>query len=302
MSKIAVIILTKNEEIHIARAIACVKGIAHSIHVIDSGSTDQTCDIARSFGAEVLTHPWKNYADQFQWACDNISTDADWFLRLDADEVVEPDLADSVVAKLPLLSSESVGVTFDRKHIFMGRWIRHGGRYPLRLMRLFRRGRGRIEQRWMDEHIVVDGPSVHFEGGFADHNLNDITFFTTKHNGYATREALDAVLHRHGLMPVADAVQDLNRQARVKRFIKLSIYNRLPFYVSATGYFFYRYFVQLGFLDGKEGLIYHFLQGYWYRFLVGAKVVEMERALSGSTSSNEKLQTLQKCTGHRLLA
>ncbi len=301
MSKIAVIILTKNEEIHIARAIACVKGIAHSIHVIDSGSTDQTCNIARSFGAEVLTHPWKNYADQFQWACDNISTDADWLMRVDADEVVEQSHADIIRTRLPEVPSEICGVTSDHKHIFMERWIRHGGRYPLRLLRLFRRGKGRIEQRWMDEHIVVDGPSVHFEGGFADHNLNDITFFTTKHNGYATREALDAVLHRHGLMPVADAVQDLNRQARVKRFIKLSIYNRLPFYVSATGYFFYRYFVQLGFLDGKEGLIYHFLQGYWYRFLVGAKVVEMERALRGLATKAAKLAKLQAMTGHLLV-
>lgn len=300
MSKIAVIILTKNEEIHIARAIECVRGFAHSIHIIDSGSTDRTCEIARSLGAEVLAHPWKNYADQFQWGCDNISTEADWLMRVDADEIVEPDLAANLVAQLPMVSSEVAGITFDRKHIFMGRWIRHGGRYPLRLLRLFRRNRGRIEQRWMDEHIVVDGPTIHFEGGFTDHNLNDITFFTTKHNGYATREALDAVLHRHGLMAGADQAEELNRQARVKRYIKLRIYNRLPFYVSATGYFLYRYIVQLGFLDGVEGLIYHFLQGYWYRFLVGAKVLELERALEGAETAGEKLDLLESITGHRL--
>lgn len=300
MTRIAVIILTKNEEIHIARAIACVRGFAHSIHVIDSGSTDATVEIARSLGAETLSHPWKNYADQFQWACDNISTDAEWLMRVDADEVVEPSHATVIAERLPLVGADICGITSDHKHIFMGRWIRHGGRYPLRLLRLFRRGRGRIEQRWMDEHIIVDGPTEHFEGGFADHNLNDVTFFTTKHNGYATREALDAILHRHGLLPELDDAKPLNRQARIKRFIKLRIYNRLPFYISASGYFFYRYVVQLGFLDGVEGLCYHFLQGYWYRFLVGVKALEMERALGGLVTNEAKLQKLEELTGHRL--
>lgn len=300
MSRIAVILLTKDEEIHIARAITCVKSFAHSIHVVDSGSTDRTCDIARALGAEVLTHRWKNYADQFQWACDNISTDADWFLRLDADELLEPDLVATIGRELPKVPPEVAGIIFDRKHIFMGRWIRHGGRYPLRLLRLFRRGRGHIEQRWMDEHILVDGPTLHFAGGFADHNLNDLTFFTSKHNGYATREALDALIERHQLQPRQDDEQPLNRQARIKRFIKLKIYNRLPFYVSASGYFFYRYFLQLGFLDGVEGLCYHFLQGYWYRFLVGAKVLEMERELAGLTTRDAKLARLEELSGHRL--
>jgi glycosyltransferase involved in cell wall biosynthesis len=300
MSRIAVILLTKNEELHIARALACVQGLAHSIHVVDSGSTDRTCEIAQALGAEVLTHRWKNYADQFQWACDNISTDAEWLLRLDADELVEADLAATIEAELPKVAPDVAGIIFDRKHIFMGRWIRHGGRYPLRLLRLFRRGRGRIEQRWMDEHILVDGPTVHFAGGFADHNLNNLTFFTTKHNGYATREALDALIERHQLLPRQGDEQPLNLQARVKRFIKLRIYNRLPFYLSASGYFFYRYILQLGFLDGVEGLCYHFLQGYWYRLLVGAKVLEMERELTSLPTRDAKLAKLENLTGHRL--
>ena len=115
-------------------------------------------------------------------------------MRLDADEVIEPDLADEIRNRLPTLDRGVAGVNLKRKHIFMGRWVRHGGRFPLVLLRIWRNGQGRVEQRWMDEHIVVwNGSSVTFAGGFADHNLNNLTFFTDKHNAYATREAIDVL-------------------------------------------------------------------------------------------------------------
>jgi glycosyltransferase involved in cell wall biosynthesis len=187
---IAVVILTHNEESHIARCLASVALFGGRAFVIDSGSRDGTIAEAQRLGATVHHHPWKNYADQFQWALDTIDTDAEWILRLDADEVIESDLAERIRNELPKLPPDIVGVNIDRKHIFMGRWIKQGDRYPLTLLRIFRRGHGRIEQRWMDEHIIVDGGrTVHFAGGFADHNLNDLSFFIDKHNKYATREA-----------------------------------------------------------------------------------------------------------------
>lgn len=303
MADIAVIILTYNESLHLQRALESVKPIASSLHVIDSGSTDDTLDIARQFGAETLVHPFKNQADQYQWAEDNITTSAKWLLRLDADEIIEADLAAEIAARLSTLPADVKGVTFDRKHIFLGRWIRHGGRYPLRLLRLYRRGHGRIEQRWMDEHIVVDGRVVHFRGGFADHNLKDLTFFVAKHNGYATREALDVILKgldTHSAPEDVDA--RLTWQAKIKRALKQGVYNKLPFPISVTSYFLYRYFIQLGFLDGIEGLCYHFLQGYWYRFLVGAKTLELRRQLVTCRTPEEIVARLEELTGHRLTA
>jgi len=283
MADLAVIILTYNEEVHLARAIAHVRSIAKEIFVIDSFSTDATIDIARSHDATVLQNKFVNNSKQFQWALDNAPITAEWIMRLDADEVVESDLQEEINAKLPVLPKDATGINLKRKHIFLGRWIRHGGRYPLLLLRIWRRGQGIIEDRWMDEHIIVrSGRTVTFSGGFADHNLNDLTFFTDKHNKYATREAIDVLNQKYNLFYYSDAITTAatSLQASTKRYVKEKFYNRIPFQMSAFLYFLYRYLIQFGFLDGTEGLVYHVLQGFWYRFLVGAKVLELERAIA----------------------
>ena len=114
--------------------------------LVDSGAqfTDGTTDIAKRLGAEIHTHPFVNQAKQFQWALDTLTIRGDWVLRLDADEIIEPDLAREIADQLPLLPAEVVGVNLKRKHIFMDRWVRHGGRYPLVMLRLWRHGHGRI--------------------------------------------------------------------------------------------------------------------------------------------------------------
>lgn len=270
---------------------------------MDSFSSDDTVAIAREHGAEVLQHVFVNQAEQFQWALDSADLTTDWVMRLDADEVIEPDLIAEIRRRLVLLPPDIVGVNLHRKHIFLGRWIRHGGRFPVTLLRIWRRGRGRVELRWMDEHIVVDGGmTVTFTSSFADHNLNDITFFTDKHNKYATREAIEILGKKYGLF-ARETI--LNRktasfQASLKRELKEKFYNRLPFWLGPLGYFLYRYIVLLGFLDGTPGLIYHFLQGFWYRFLVGAKVEELERELAGTCDIESRRERLKHLTGFNL--
>lgn len=305
MLKLAVIILTHNEEVHLARALQSVAGIATEIFVVDSYSTDRTPEIASEYGAVILYNRFINYARQFQWALDHAPITADWVMRLDADEIIEKDLIDEIGAKLPKLPIEVAGVNLKRKHIFMGRWVRHGGRYPLLLLRIWRRKQGRIEDRWMDEHMVVwGGGTVTFDGGFADHNLNDLTFFTDKHNKYATREAIDALNLKLGLFARDEALarESSSVQASLKRWIKERIYNRIPFVVSALGYFLWRYVFQLGFLDGRSGLVYHFLQGFWYRFLVGAKIMEFEQAIHGISDKREICEVLTLITGYKLIS
>jgi glycosyltransferase involved in cell wall biosynthesis len=300
---IAVIILTYNEARHLARAIASVRSFATDVLVVDSFSTDATVEIARAAGARVLQNPFVNQSRQFQWALDQGGIASDWILRLDADEVIEDDLVREIGERLPRFGAEIVGVNFLRKHVFMGRWIRHGGRYPLALLRLFRAGHGRVEQRWMDEHIVVwGGATATMRGGFADICLHDLTFFIDKHNRYATREAIEILNGRYRLFgsDAAFSAAATSRQAGTKRWIKERIYNRLPFWAGPLGYFLYRYVVQLGVLDGRAGLIYHFLQGFWYRFLVNAKVVEYERALAGCATADARRERLSALTGHAL--
>ncbi len=294
------IILTHNEARHIERAIRSVQQFAREVMVVDSGSTDNTVEIARANGATVLQNKWTNYAQQIQWAHDNAPITSDWVMRLDADEVIEPDLATRIRTELPRLPDDVVGINLKRKHVFLGRWIRHGGRYPLLLLRIWRRGHGRIENRWMDEHIIVwGGRTVTFEGGFTDHNLNDLTFFTDKHNKYATREAIDIINERRGLF--ARDVELVNeggsRQAALKRWIKEKVYNRIPYQISVPAYFLYRMVFQLGFLDGKAGVVYHGLQGLWYRFLVGAKVDELQAAIAHLDDPAQIRSELRRLTG-----
>ena len=302
---ITVVILTHNEELHLPRALASVRPFAQSVLVVDSGSTDETVGMAERAGARVLHHKFLNYADQFQWALDHGGIDTAWTMRLDADEVIEPDLAAEMRRVLPTLGPDITGINFSRKHIFMDRWVRHGGRFPLVLLRLWRTGKGRIESRWMDEHIIVEeGRTIALKGGFADVNLKDITFFTAKHNGYAIREAIDVLNDRYHLVPMdrALSVKSASFQASIKRWVKEKVYNRLPLGAGPLIYFLYRYFFQLGFLDGRSGFIYHFLQGYWYRFLVDAKVYELERGLSGAVDDQDRLARLSRLTGHDVTA
>jgi glycosyltransferase involved in cell wall biosynthesis len=300
---LTVVILTKNETLHIARALENLKGLAKDVIVVDSFSTDDTVAIARAHGATVLQNKFINQAKQFQWALDNAQITGQWVMRLDADELVEADLRTELEQKLPNLPADVVGINLKRKHIFMGRWVRHGGRYPVVLLRIWRNGYGQIEDRWMDEHMMVSGGrTITLNGGFADHNLNDLTFFTDKHNSYATREALQVLIQRHEveeLQPVLGA-KSASKQAAIKRWVKESIYNRIPFTISALIYFLWRYFFQLGFLDGRSGLIYHVLQGFWYRFLVGAKLHEYKIALRTYQGYEKPIQTIERVTGFKI--
>jgi glycosyltransferase involved in cell wall biosynthesis len=300
---IAVIILAFNESVHLPRALQHVRSFAREIFVIDSYSADDTVSAATAGGAQVLQHPFQNYARQFEWALENAPITADWVMRLDADEIIEPDLAEEIALKLPLMPADVTGINLNRKTIFQGKFIRWGGRYPLTLLRIWRRGKAHIEDRWMDEHMyLTDGRTVTFHGGFADHNLYDLTFFTAKHNNYASREALDAFNQRHQLFDpqLALTSEATARQAKIKRFLKESVYNRLPFEISAFLFFLYRYIVQLGFLDGRRGLVYHVLQGFWYRFLVGAKLHEFEMAIKNLSTDDEKRAAVEKISHQRV--
>ncbi len=301
---LAVIILTLNEERHVARALASVAGVASELFVVDSFSTDRTVEVAQAHGATVVQHPFVNHATQFQWALDNLPITASWIMRLDADEVIESDLANRLRDELPALPDDVVGITLKLKVIFQNRWIRHGGRYPLLLLRIWRRGHGRMNKRWMDEHMVVwGGRMVTLEGGIADHNLKDLTFFTNKHNMYATREAIEVINQRRHLFPRDTDSSDQGKssvQTALKLFVKERIYNRIPYLVSAPSYFLYRVVFRLGFLDGKEGILYHYLQGLWYRLLVGAKVDELERALAGIEDPAAIRAEIRRLTGFAL--
>ncbi|WP_017364957.1 glycosyltransferase family 2 protein [Methylococcus capsulatus] len=274
------IILTHDEEKHLARCIDSLQGVADRVVVADCFSTDATLAIAKAKGARVIQRAWVNYATQFNWALTQLDPDTGWVLRIDADEVLTPALAAEIRARLPELGPEIDGVNFGRRMTFQGRLIRWGGVFPVKVLRLFRYGRGQCENRWMDEHIKVAGATVDFTGELIDDNLNPLTWWTDKHNRYASREAVDLLNLKYGFMPHDTVASLRGSQAGVKRWVKEEIYARLPGGVRAFVYFFYRYVLRLGFLDGQAGAAFHVLQGFWYRYLVDAKVVEVERCMA----------------------
>lgn len=273
---ITAIILAGDEELHIERCLTRIAPLVERIVVIDSLSRDRTVEIARAHGAEVMQNPFVNYAVQFQWGLDQAAITTAWTLRLDADEYFEDGAQEALRARLPLLPDDITGLTFRRKVIFRDRFIRYGRYYTHDLLRLWRTGAGSIEQRWMDEHIVLSrGRTEQIVGGdLVDHNLNDIGWWTDKHNRYATRHMVDFI-NRETPLFVEDArIHDTDGRARRKRFLKDSVYGKTPIYLRAALFYLYRYFIRLGFLDGKQGFVFHFLHGFWLYVLIDAKIEE----------------------------
>ena len=279
MANLTIIILTKNEEQNLKKCIASFKGVAQRIVIIDSFSTDKTVELAKSLGAEVYEHPFENHAAQFNWALDNIDLQTEWVMKVDADEEFTPELADEIGKKLDKLPANVNGVILRRRVYFMGKWLKHGGKYPELLMRIFRVGHGMSEMKLMDEHLIVtDGDVVTFKNDFSDNNNKSLEWWINKHNWYSNKEVLDQQT-RSDALNGEESVEETSTsmQAKVKRFVKNRGYYRLPKFFRAHLYFIYRYYIKLGFLDGPEGKIFHFLQAYWYRFLVDAKIYECEK-------------------------
>lgn len=285
MLDLTVIVLTKDEELHIRRCLERIRPLnPKRVLIIDSISSDKTKQIALAMGAEVVEHPWPgNQAAQFNWAIDHLPVDTRWVLRLDADEYLLPELVEEIKRKLPGLPSNVSGAVFNRRHIFLGKWMKRGI-YPVKLLRLFRYGKGRCEQRLMDEHIQIsDGDIVEFENDFCDHNLNNLSWFCHKHVNYAVREAADLLDIEYNITGAAatDSEKEISRQAIAKRNKKHK-YAKQPLFWRSFAYFLYRYFAKGAFLDGKEGFLFSFLQGWWYRTLVDAKVLEIKRKSNGN--------------------
>ncbi len=257
---ISVIILTLNEEANLEQCLKSVADLATEVIVVDSGSTDRTSVIAKNYGAKFVEHKdYKNQAQQFNWALGSLEMKGDWILKLDADEYLTPELAEeikNVIGSAPAVN----GYYMKRRVYFMGRWMKHGGYYPIWFLRLWRKGKATMENKEMDEHaVLLDGRTANLEYDFVDDNNKGLSDWIAKHNDYSSREARDVISgHNFGE--------------------KRNFYYRLPPFLRAFLFFGYRYFLRLGFFDGKEGLMFHLLQCFWYRFLIDAKIYEQKRS------------------------
>lgn len=281
MKDVSCIILTFNEERHIARCIENVKRIATKIFVVDSFSTDRTCEIAKEHGAEVFQNKYVNQSQQFIWAMEHCPIKTEWTMRMDADEYLTDELLDEIKRKLPLLPISVTGCELPLMVKFLGRNLRHGKIKKIHIMRIWRTGKAKMEQRWMDERCyVIEGATVAMNHYFVDENLNGIHTWIQKHNNYANREIVAA--YEYFWKDSSDRISELKQRNKEK-----GLYYKIPKYLRAFIYFFIRYIFCGGFLDGKQGLIWAVLQAFWYRFLVDAKIEEMEFYLGKNPTPQE---------------
>ena len=271
---VSVIILTYNSEATIAATLASARRVSDDIHVVDDRSTDRTAEIARSVGANVIEHPFEDYGAQRNWAIATLALKHDWELHLDADERLSDALIDELNALEPAPSEAVAGYYIPRIVHFLGRPIRHGGMFPIWHLRLFRRSAGRCETRAYDQHFYVEGRTRKLKATIIDDHRMGLSEWTARHNRWADAEADEQVAPRNGGVVRGRIFGNPIEKKRALR----GIYNRFPMFLRPFLLFFYRYILRLGFLDGKEGLIFFVLQAFWFWFLVDAKIYERRMA------------------------
>jgi glycosyltransferase involved in cell wall biosynthesis len=272
---VAVIILSFNEELNLDQALHSVCGWAREVFVLDSFSKDSTQRIAESHACRFVQHAFRDYASQRNWALENLPITSEWIMFLDADEWLSAELKRSIEKTFDA-ESEFDGYEINRRLLWMGRWIKHGY-YPVWILRICRRGKGRYDAREINEHMVVGGKIGRLSGDLMHEDRRSLSFFTDKHNRYSDAESLElfrASSEQHGYVKL-DPFGSAAERNRWKRY---RIYYRFPPLLRPILFFFYRYVLKLGFLDGVEGFAFHFLHGLWYPMLIDLKYLEKKRS------------------------
>ena len=276
------VVLTYNEEMHLPRLLESIKELEAPVFVLDSGSSDGTIEIAESYGAEVATNPFENHPTQWDIALQHFPIKTPWVIGLDADHIVTPELFELLRhfsdSQVP---ADVNGIFFNRKNYFKGRWIRFGGYFPKYLLKMFRNGVGKSDiNQNMDHRFVVPGKHLVWSTGYLiEENLkeNEIAFWIEKHNRYSTLQAQEEFERSHGLRTSTEKARFFGHPDERILWMK-KLWWKAPLYLRPFLYFFYRYFLRLGFLDGKQGFVFHFLQAFWYRLLVDIKIDELRKA------------------------
>lgn len=287
-SHFSIIVLTYNEEVHLPRLLNSIAILNAPVFILDSGSTDSTPAIAAQFGAGFQQHPFINHPQQWHYALKIFPIETPWVICLDADQIVTPELQQKLLNFDPEQHQNINGIYFSRKNIFKGKWIKHGGYFPFYLLKMFRYGAGHSDlNENMDHRFIVQGKtSVWKDGYIVEENLkeNQINFWLEKHLRYSDLLAQEEV----------ERINDLRTQTIAPRFwgspdertawLK-RLWWKLPRYSRPMLYFIHRFVFKLGFLDGRTGVIFHFLQAFWFRLIVDIKIDELlAKQKDGSTA------------------
>lgn len=272
MTDITAVILTKNEEKNIARCLESIKWVDRIV-LIDSGSTDETCRLAQSYGAEVYNHvPFENHGKQFNWAIDNIEINTTWIYRIDADEVVTQPLAEELMQACVLHKEDNVNA-FEMKFkvYFMGKFLKHGGAYPFVKINVFKKGKARFNERPLGDNVELsEGTYLRLKNDCLHYDFKDLSTYVKKHDWYSDLEV-------ESYLNDLDAQEsNMSKAAILRKKVRNSIYYKLPIFFRAKLYYLYIFYLRLGFMDGKAGYVHAFIQAYFYRVLIDAKILEIE--------------------------
>ncbi|HHU05328.1 MAG TPA: glycosyltransferase family 2 protein [Clostridiales bacterium] len=290
MSTITVVIPTYNEEKNIAECIISCRDIADRILLLDNMSTDQTKEIAESLGAEVFQTE-RSYKERMAMLGGEIPIDTDWILYMDADERLTPESA----KELKVLCDEHAdadvnGIVCRYRQRFLGKDLNYGDSVG-RKLRVFKPGRAYMEDMELDEHIVLrSGRCVYMKNPFIHLDYKGLEHWIAKHNGYSKRHAKEYMDINLGRKEIK--LEGLAGVTKLRRILKFKLYYRLPIGLRAWMYFVYRYYLRLGFLDGRIGKMYIFFKAYWYRYLTDAYILELQNREEGGFEKSKARQEI----------
>lgn len=274
--KVSVIILTLNEEKNIEQCLQSVYGWTDDVQIIDSNSTDNTVKIARKYTNNVYIVEEGHWANIRNWAMSNIPLKYEWVMFVDADEWLTEELKNEIIQKINS-NPDEIGFYIRRRFIFLNKWLKHGGMYS-KVLRLFKHEKTEYIESGDVEYAKVKGKVGILKNDMIHQDLKPFSAWIDKHNKISLRAAKRYIEIRGGerdLLYKPSTNEIIEGEKR--HWIRENVWDRIPLLLRPFFMFFYVYFIKLGFLDGKEGLIYHLNQGLWYRLLIYTKIKEMER-------------------------
>lgn len=275
------LILSFNDEMHIGRLLESIRPLGAEVFILDSGSTDNTLNVSLAHGATFQYHPFENHPKQWNKALHCFEITTPWIVALDADQVLSPELLNLLEHFDPDEDPDLNGIYFNRKNYYQGRWIRHGGYYPFYMLKMFRRSLGCSDlNENMDHRFLVPGKTKIWTRGYLiEENLKEskIQFWLDKHGRYSDLLAREEVERMMKIRSQVLKPRLLGNPDEQKAILKM-LWWKLPRFLRPLLYFSYRMIIQCGFLDGRTGIIFHFLQGFWFRLIVDLKIEEILKA------------------------
>jgi exosortase/archaeosortase family protein len=275
------LILTFNDDMHVGRLLDSISQLNAPTYILDSGSTDRTLEICNAHGAALEYHPFENHPKQWHEALSRFQIRTPWVITLDADQFLSPELLTLLQAFDNKRMSGIDGIYFNRRNYYKGKWIRHGGYYPFYMLKMFRVNMGFSDlNENMDHRFIVPGKTCIWKRGYLieeNKKESSVQFWLDKHGRYSSLLAQEEVERMLHLRVQASKPKLLGSPNERKALLKL-LWWQLPRYVRPLLYFSYRMIIQRGFLDGRTGIIFHFLQGFWFRLIVDIKIEEILQA------------------------